>query len=177
MNIEELKAFIREMTELKDNLSLIVTYIDTAQSYLETPSKKIKDYYTINEEPFDHNKLSTIKEELIAKKERIKNVFIPEIDSKVGLANQDIARIEEENRRREEQARIEEENRRRAERELAEASARQSAQAPTPQPQTPTVAAQPQQSQPQQSQQTTKKTIPVRSVGAQKQARYMESMW
>jgi len=174
MNIDELKVFIREMAELKDNLSLIATYIDTAQSYLETPSKKIRDYYTINDEPFDHDKIASIKEELIAKKERIKNVFIPEIDSKVGLANQDIARLEEEARRREEQARIEEENRRRAERELAEASARQSSSAPQPQ-QTTTVAQQ--QSQTQARSQQAPKTLPDRrSVGAQKQTRYIERM-
>ena len=122
MNIEELTALIKSLNEVKESLMTIAAKCDTAQSYLEVPSRKLIDFYTINDDAIDHNDIKNVKEELIAKRDRIKNIIIPEIESKVSIANQDIARIEEEERRRAEQARIEEENRQRAAAELAAAS-------------------------------------------------------
>lgn len=149
MNIEDLKKFVQEMKVLRETLTSIAISIDTAQSYLETPSKKIKDFYTINDEPIDNNELNSVKEELIFKRDRIKNVIIPEIDAQVGMANQNITRLEDEERQRAEQARIEEENRQRAAAELAAANSQQSSYVSQPQPQTTPIAPSAPQSQPQ----------------------------
>ena len=116
MNIEELKTKIRLLENLENNLSSIAAKIDTSASYLDLPSKKISEYYNIDGDPIDNNKLATIKNDLTNKKEYINNVIIPSISNKVKDMNQ------------EEAERIERENRERQQREAAEAARRESEQ-------------------------------------------------
>ncbi len=78
---------------LKSDINSIVSNLTSAIENLEIPAEKIKEFYTIDSISIDKGNINLIREELIDKRNFLKNIVINRIDREIQNINKQIAII------------------------------------------------------------------------------------
>lgn len=87
-NVDELLSNKRKYKNLKSNINSIINKLNNSIENLEIPSNRIKNIYTIDSLSIDVGKLNSVREDLIARRNYLKNNVLYKI-------NEELKEIEE----------------------------------------------------------------------------------
>ena len=73
----------RSFKNLKNNINNIIKYLNNAIESLETPSTKCSSYYNIDGIGIDKGQVNAVREELIKKRNYLKNIISMELDKEM----------------------------------------------------------------------------------------------
>lgn len=73
----------RKYQNLKYNINLIIEKLDSVIESLDTPSDKIDQLYNIDSISIDGSKLYSVRQNLINKKNYLKNIVLVEINNEL----------------------------------------------------------------------------------------------
>lgn len=80
----------RNYKNLSYNINLIINNLNSAIEKLEIPSEKIDNYYNIDSVSIDEGKLKTVRQNLINKRDYLRNIVLVEIDRELNELNNNI---------------------------------------------------------------------------------------
>ena len=87
-NVDELLSNKRKYKNLKSNINSIINKLNNSIENLEIPSNRIKNIYNIDSLSIDVGKLNSVREDLIARRNYLKNNVLYKI-------NEELKEIEE----------------------------------------------------------------------------------
>lgn len=73
----------RKYRNLKSNINSIISNLNSAIENLETPSDRIDNYYNIDSISIDQGKLKSIRQDLINRRNYLKNIVLVEINKEL----------------------------------------------------------------------------------------------
>ena len=80
----------RNYKNLSYNINLIINNLNDAIEKLEIPSDKIDNYYNIDSVSIDKGKLKSVRQNLINKRDYLKNIVLVEINRELNELNNNI---------------------------------------------------------------------------------------
>lgn len=80
----------RNYKNLSYNINLIINNLNSAIEKLEIPSDKIDNYYNIDSVSIDEGKLKTVRQNLINKRDYLRNIVLVEINRELNELNNNI---------------------------------------------------------------------------------------
>ena len=79
-DIDQILSSKKKYENLEKNVKLIIKNLDQAIEKLEIPTNKIKSFYNIDFVSVDEGKLSLIRQNLINKRDYLKNYILEELE-------------------------------------------------------------------------------------------------
>ena len=86
----ELNQKKKKYRTLRGNVKSIIDKLDIAVEALEIPANRIKDSYNIDSNSVDEEVISSIRDNLISRKNYLKNTIIYNIDVKINDINDEL---------------------------------------------------------------------------------------
>lgn len=80
----------RKYRNLKSNINSIISNLNSAIENLETPSDKIDNYYNIDAMSIDKGKLKELRQDLINRRNYLKNIVLVEINKELKELSENI---------------------------------------------------------------------------------------
>lgn len=82
-NIEDLLSKKRKYKNLKSNINIIINKLNSAIENLEIPATRIKKIYNIDSISIDENRINSIRQKLIDKRNYLKNNVLYSINKEL----------------------------------------------------------------------------------------------
>lgn len=82
-NVDDLLSKKRKYKNLKTNIKTIIEKLESTIENLETPANKIKGLYNIDSISIDEGKLNFVRQNLIDRKNYLKNTILNSINKKI----------------------------------------------------------------------------------------------
>ena len=95
--MDELVGMINDKTNYKNlklNTEYIINYLNNCIENLEIPCSRIKSLYSINSMSVDNDKLNVVKQDLLNKRNYLKNVILVEINKKLNEISDSIESVD-----------------------------------------------------------------------------------
>lgn len=73
----------RNYKNLKSNIKTIINYLNNAIENLDVPSSRINSYYSVDSVGIDRGKINLVKQELIKKRNYLKNIVLVELNKEL----------------------------------------------------------------------------------------------
>ena len=89
-NIEDLLSKNRKYKNLKSNINTIISKLNSAIENLETPATRIKNIYNIDSISIDENRINSIRQKLIDKRNYLKNNVLYSINKELNELEENI---------------------------------------------------------------------------------------
>ena len=80
----------RKYRNLKSNINSIISNLNRAIENLETPSDRIDNYYSIDSISIDKGKLKELRQDLINRRNYLKNIVLVEISKELNELSNNI---------------------------------------------------------------------------------------
>ena len=80
----------RKYKNLKSNINLIVSELNKAIENLEISSNKIGNSYSINSSSIDNGKISSVRQDLINRRNYLKNIVLVQINKEINELDNNI---------------------------------------------------------------------------------------
>lgn len=80
----------RKYKNLKSNINLIIGELNNAIENLEIPSNKINNLYSIDSTSADNGKINSVRQDLIDRRNYLKNIVLVQINKEIRELNQNI---------------------------------------------------------------------------------------
>lgn len=80
----------RKYKNLKSNINLIINELNKAIENLEIPSNKISNLYNINSSSIDNGKISFVRQDLINRRNYLKNIVLVQINKEINELDNNI---------------------------------------------------------------------------------------
>lgn len=80
----------RKYKNLKSNINLIISELNKAIENLEIPSNKIGNSYNINSSSIDNGKISSVRQDLINRRNYLKNIVLVQINKEINELDNNI---------------------------------------------------------------------------------------
>lgn len=80
----------RKYRNLKSNINSIISNLNSAIENLETPSDRIDNYYNIDSISVDKGKLKELRQDLINRRNYLKNIVLVEINKELNELSNNI---------------------------------------------------------------------------------------
>lgn len=80
----------RKYKNLKSNINLIIGELNNAIENLEIPSNKINNLYSIDSTSVDNGKINSVRQDLIDRRNYLKNIVLVQINKEIRELNQNI---------------------------------------------------------------------------------------
>lgn len=80
----------RKYKNLKSNINLIINELNKAIENLEIPSNKISNLYNINSSSIDNGKISSVRQDLINRRNYLKNIVLVQINKEINELDNNI---------------------------------------------------------------------------------------
>lgn len=80
----------RKYRNLKSNINSIISNLNNAIENLETPSDRIDNYYNIDSISIDKGKLKELRQDLINRRNYLKNIVLVEINKELNELSNNI---------------------------------------------------------------------------------------
>ena len=80
----------RKYKNLKSNINLIISELNKAIENLEIPYNKISNLYNINSSSIDNGKISSVRQDLINRRNYLKNIVLVQINKEINELDNNI---------------------------------------------------------------------------------------
>lgn len=84
----------RKYRNLRANINLIINELNKAIENLEIPSSKISSLYNIDSISIDEGKINSVRQDLINRRNYLKNIVLVQINREINELNQNIESME-----------------------------------------------------------------------------------
>lgn len=89
-NVDELLSKKRKYKNLKSNINLIISKLNSSIENLEVPSNEIKKIYNVDSISIDEGALNSVREKLTNKKNYLRNNILYAINKELNKVEQEI---------------------------------------------------------------------------------------
>lgn len=89
-NVDELLSKKRKYKNLKSNINLIISKLNSSIENLEVPSNEIKKIYNVDSISIDEGALNSVREKLTNKKNYLRNNVLYAINKELNKVEQEI---------------------------------------------------------------------------------------
>ena len=89
-NVDELLSKKRKYKNLKSNINLIISKLNSSIENLEVPSNEIKKIYNVDSISIDEGALNSVREKLTNKKNYLRNNILYAITKELNKVEQEI---------------------------------------------------------------------------------------